>query len=99
MSEKRGYFENGKWIEVTEEATSESEASTQDLDAIVDETSQSVKKAMDDVVRLGKHLFGTQEGRERIEKKARETGEELERTIREAAESAHETLKKHKKEH
>ena len=61
------------------------------------EASRSVHKAIDDVIAAGRHLFGTQEGRDHIEKKLRKAGDDLEKAIEDVAEAARETLEKRKK--
>jgi hypothetical protein len=107
MSEKQGHFEKGRWIPEAEsgaatrispdEKTSgETAAEAPDVEKFVDEASRSVHKAMNDVVRLGRHLFGTPEGRGHIEKKARKAGEDLEQAIEDMAEAARKTLEKRK---
>ncbi|MDN7024573.1 hypothetical protein FGU65_06680 [Methanoculleus sp. FWC-SCC1] len=103
MSEKAGHFDNGRWVEEPETETEteeipiesgpapESGASTEDLLA---DASQSVRKAVDDVVRAGRHLFGTPAGREQIERSARKAGSDLEKAINEMAESARKALER-----
>jgi hypothetical protein len=107
MNEKTGHFKNGRWIpdpepgadtriSPDEETSGEAKAKTPDVEKLVDEASSSVHKAIDDVVHLGRHLFGTPEGREHIEKKARKAGDDLEKAIDEVAEAARKMLKKRK---
>jgi hypothetical protein len=103
MSEKEGHFENGRWVEEPEAEPEteqipiesgpapESGASAEDLLA---EASQSVRKAVDDVVKATRHLFGTPEGRDHIERSARKAGSDLEKAINDAAESARKTLER-----
>lgn len=85
MSEKKGRFEKGRWVEGTEIAE---ETEAHKVEKLAEEASRSVNKAIDDVVNLGKHLLGTPEGRSHIERRARKAGEDLEQAIREAAEAA-----------
>ncbi|TAJ43255.1 hypothetical protein [Methanofollis fontis] len=99
-----GHFEQGKWVEEplpeeqeapqTDQEEAESQTAAPSVDELVSGASQSVKRAINDVVVLGKHLFGTKEGRDHIEKKARAAGAELEKAINEIADSAKETIKK-----
>lgn len=107
MSEKKGHFEKGRWIpdpepgadvriSPEEEISGEAKAKTPDVEKLVDEASSSVHKAIDDVVHLGRHLFGTPEGREHIEKKARKAGKDLEQTIEDVAAAAREAIDKRK---
>lgn len=96
----QGHYESGRWVEDREPEASPETAETQEeapqVDEMVRETSASVKKAIDDVVHLGKHLFGTKEGRDHLEKKARAAGAELEKAIGEVAETARRNLEKKK---
>lgn len=89
MSGKQGHFEQGRWVEDPEPV-----ADTPAIEERIQETSCSVRKAIDDVIGLGRHLFGTQEGREHIEQTARAAGEDLERAINDIAESARRALKR-----
>ncbi|EJG06638.1 MAG: hypothetical protein PHU26_03910 [Methanofollis liminatans] len=104
MTEEKGHFEKGRWVlepEPVEEESApgaedqapEEEQSAPQVEDLAREASKSVKKAIDDVVVLGRNLFGTKEGREHIEKKARAAGAELERAINEVAEAAKKTIK------
>ncbi|WP_298669812.1 hypothetical protein [uncultured Methanofollis sp.] len=94
MSEQKGHFESGRWVEDREpEAAPETPKGPQ-VDEMVHEASTSVKKAIDDVVHLGKHLFGTKEGRDHLEKKVRAAGAELEKAIGEVAETARRNLER-----
>jgi len=97
MSEQKGHFESGRWVEDREpEAAQETPQTPQtpQVDEMVHEASTSAKKAIDDVLRLGKHLFGTKEGRDHLEKKVRAAGAELEKAIGEVAEAARRTIEK-----
>jgi hypothetical protein len=102
MTEEKGRFEKGRWVPEPEPVEEESapgeqaqkeEQSAPQVEDLAREASKSVKKAIDDVVVLGRNLFGTKEGREHIEKKARAAGAELERAINEVAEAAKKTIK------
>ena len=90
MSEEHGHFEQGRWVEDPEPA-----ADAPVIEEQIQEASRSVQKVIDDVVGLGHHLFGTQEGREHIERKARAAGADLSRAINDVAESARRALKRH----
>ena len=101
MSGTRGYFRNGVWIEEpVEEKASGSEGAAQtgeeapDVEKLVVEAKDSVKKAVNNVITLGKNLFGTETGRHHLEKEARKAGEKLEETIEEAVESAKKEFEK-----
>jgi len=85
MSETRGYFENGRWVEERESVTEGREEEEARIEDVIDETSKSVKKAIEDVLGLGKKMFATEEGRAHLEKKARDAGDELQKAINEVA--------------
>ncbi|MCK8518856.1 hypothetical protein [Methanoculleus sp. 7T] len=95
MSETKGHFERGRWVldpEPTPEPEPEQAAPT--VEERVHEASQSVRKAVTDVVSAGHHLLGTPEGHEHIEQAARKAGEDLERAINAWAESARQALRR-----
>ncbi|MCC7564926.1 MAG: hypothetical protein KO206_01425 [Methanomicrobiaceae archaeon] len=98
MSEKKGYFKDGRWFEAPPEATPEGKPvqAEPSIDDLIDGASRSVRRAINDVAELGRQLFGTPEGREHIERKARKAGKDLERTINEAAEAARRSLEERK---
>jgi hypothetical protein len=106
MSENEGHFEKGRWVEGESPQPEEQEPAreapktgtdTPETERLLDEASRSVHRAIDDVIRAGRHLFGTQEGRDHIEKKVRKAGDDLEKVIDDVAEAARETLEKRKK--
>jgi signal transduction histidine kinase len=101
MSEKEGRFEKGRWVEgepaPAEEPATEEPKAAPEAERLLDEASQSVHRAVDDVIRAGRHLFGTQEGREHIEKKIRKAGDDLEKVVDDAVDTARQTLEKRKK--
>ncbi len=103
MSGTRGYFKDGVWIEEPveeEETSSEGTAGAgekaPDVEKLVDEAKESVKKAVNNVVALGKNLFGTEAGRQHLEKEAKKAGEKLEETIEDAVETAKKEFEKAK---
>jgi len=93
MSGTRGYFENGIWVEERESVTEGKEEEDARIEDVIDETSKSVKRAIDDVLGLGKKMFATEEGRGHLEKKARDAGDELQKAINEVAEKARKVVK------
>ena len=103
MSGTRGYFKNGVWIEeaVEEEEDSagetaeEGEASA-DVEELIKDAKVSVRTAVNNVVSLGKNLFGTEKGRKHLEKEARKAGDKLEDAIEDAVETARKELEKAK---
>jgi len=106
MSENEGHFEKGRWVEGEPPQPEEPEPSAEEpqkgadvpeAERLIGEASRSVHRAIDDVIRAGRHLFGTQEGREHIEKRVRKAGDDLEQVIDDVAETARQTLEKRKK--
>jgi hypothetical protein len=97
------HFKNGVWIEEPiekEGAASEGAAKAgeeaPDVEKLVGEAKDSVKKAVNNVITLGKNLFGTESGRQHLEKEARKAGEKLEETIEDALETAKKEFEKAK---
>ncbi|KQC05071.1 MAG: hypothetical protein APR53_08855 [Methanoculleus sp. SDB] len=103
MTGTRGYFRNGIWVEETEskqEKTAESAGAGEAepvIDNLVDEARNSVNKAISDIASLSKTLFGTEEGRAHLGRKARDAGERLETAIEEIAEAVEEMAQDVKK--
>jgi len=101
MTEARGHFDNGRWVEDREpepaqEPAPEPEPSGARIEDLVCEASCSVHKAIDDVVRLGHNLFFTPEGRDHIERTAKKAGGDIERAIDEMVTSARQSMKDRK---
>lgn len=95
MTQKEGHFEKGRWVEEEEPAPETPSApSAPSVDDLIDEASQSVRRAVGDVTALGRHLFLTEEGRGHLEKKARDAGAVLERAVTEVAEKARKSYEK-----
>ncbi len=97
MSETNGHFERGRWVLDPPPAPEPEEkpaAAAPSVEERIHEASQSVRKAVNDVVSAGHHLIGTPEGHEHIEQAARKAGEDLERAINTWAESARQALQR-----
>ncbi len=75
-------------------AESRSEQAAPTVEAQLHDASQSVRKAVNDVMNAGHRLLGTPEGHEQIERAARKAGEDLERAINAWAESARQALQR-----
>lgn len=101
MAGTRGRFENGIWIETVEKNTEGGDeqpagntASTEDkVEELLEKAANSVDRAIDDVIAAGRTLFGTEKGREHIEKKARKAGEKLQKTIDRLAREAEKVIR------
>ncbi len=63
------------------------------IENAIDDTTMSVKKAIDNIIGLGKKMVTTEEGRAHIEKKARDAGDELQKVINEVTEKAKKVVK------
>ncbi len=95
MSEKKGHFDRGRWIEDSDPVSEPEPApAAPTVEERINEASQSVQKAVGDVVNSGQHLLGTPEGHEHIERAARNAAENLERAINEWAASARLALRR-----
>ena len=97
MPEKKGHFEEGKWVEEKEAPAPGSEQEgpgTPEIDKLIGETSNSVNKAVDNIINLSKTLFTTEKGRAHIEKKVRKAGLDLEKAIDDMVETAKSKLEK-----
>ena len=85
-------------VKIEPETGAESEAKSEQaaptIEEQMQEASQSVRKAVNNVVSTGQHLFGTPEGHEHIQQAARKAGEDLERAINGWAESARRALQR-----
>ncbi|WP_054847635.1 hypothetical protein [Methanoculleus chikugoensis] len=97
MSETEGRFEKGgRWVvdPAPEPEEEPAPATPPTIEKRMQEASESVRKAVNDVVSTGQHLFGTPEGHEHIQQAARKAGEDLERAINSWAESARRALQR-----
>lgn len=97
MSEGEGRFVKGRWVTdpaPVPESEPESAPVAPTVEEHLHEASQSVKKAVDDVVSAGQHLLGTPEGHEHIQQAAKKAAEDLERAINSWAESARQALQR-----
>lgn len=103
MSQTDGRFVNGRWVEGPEPEpetdqipieTGPAPGSEPRIEDILADASRSVGRAVEDVVLAARHLFGTPEGREHIERSARKAGSDLENAINEVAENARRRLER-----
>ncbi len=102
MHEKRGHFEQGRWVENPEPAAEPAPQpeprsgpeTASSIDQLGSDALQSVQKAMDDVLRFGRHLFMTPEGREQIERKVQKAAADLEQAVQSVAETARKRVEK-----
>lgn len=105
--EKQGRFVKGRYVideepvaEVQEQGSRGDEAShdatskTPSIEDLIQLTSKNVEVTVESVIVLGKKLFMTQEGRDHIEDKTRQIGDELQKTVGEIAEAAKRAIEK-----
>lgn len=96
MAGTRGRFDNGKWVEISEETGEggeEKQAGDEKIEELLEKAARSVDHAIDDVIAAGKTLFGTEKGRRHIENRARKSGEKLQKTIDKLAKEAEKVLR------
>ena len=90
MTESKGHFENGRWME---EKTPEKKADAgSELDARIAGVSRSFTAAIDDAVKIGKDLFETEEGRRFMEKSVRDAGTGVQSAIQDILVKAREEI-------
>ncbi len=105
--ERQGRFVKGRYVideepmeEVQEPAATGEEnahdatSKTPSIEDLIHLTSKNVEMTVESVIVLGKKLFMTQEGRDHIENKTRQIGDELQKTVSEIAEAAKRAIEK-----
>ncbi|RXE57050.1 hypothetical protein ABH15_02655 [Methanoculleus taiwanensis] len=95
MSEKKGHFEKGRWVEDNAPVSvPESAPAVPTGERRTNEASHAVQMAVEGMVSSGQHLPGTPEGHDHIEQAARIAAENLERAINEWSLSARLALRR-----
>lgn len=77
MTEKKGHFENGVWVE---DPVAPVKEDTQ-IDARLTAATKSVVSAMDDLAKVSRDLLATEEGRKHIENTVKETTENVRKSF------------------
>lgn len=100
MSEKKGHFEKGRWVEEEETVEKETSAvskdssesktgweggSVDDFDEKISELKSSVSKNLSDLFGIGKALITTEKGREHLAKKVKKAEKKIEKAIEDVA--------------
>ncbi|HNX17174.1 MAG TPA: hypothetical protein PKM50_02475 [Methanoregula sp.] len=82
MTEKKGHFEKGIWVEdpVTPPVATPAKDTTQ-IDTRLAAATKSVISAMDDLAKVTRDLVGTEEGRKHIENTVKETTENVRKSF------------------
>lgn len=105
MTEKKGHFEKGRWID-EEEAGKKADVrinaggeggsgeSTDDFDEKISELRSSVSKNLNELFGIGKALITTEKGREHLAKKVKKAEEKIEKTIEDVAGDFEKAIKK-----
>lgn len=82
MTEQKGHFEKGVWVEATvAPATPAATKNENPIDARLAAASRSVISAMDDLAKATHDLVATEEGKKHIEKTVKETTDEIEKSF------------------
>ncbi len=105
--ERQGRFVKGRYVfdeepvaaaheqgSTGEEASHDTTSKTPSIEDLIQLTSKNVELTVESVIVLGKKLFMTQEGRDHIENKTRQIGDELQKTVGELAEAAKRAIEK-----
>ncbi len=109
MTEKKGHFEKGKWIEgeeiaadsaveMPQESTGpgkdERKETIDDFDVKIAELKSSVSKNLNDLFGVGRALLTTEKGREHLANKVKKAEEKIDKTIEDIAEGFEKAIKK-----
>lgn len=105
--EKQGRFVKGRYVideepvtgaqedgSTGEEASPDATSKKPSIEDLIQLTSKNVEMTVESVIVLGKKLFMTQEGRDHIENKTRQIGDELQKTVGEIADAAKRAIEK-----
>jgi len=102
MTEKKGHFEKGRWVEDEEiagnsapgQAADEKTGNIDEFDEKIIELKSSISKNLTDLFGVGKALITTEEGREHLSKKVKRAEEKIDKTIEDIADGFEKALKK-----
>lgn len=93
LTEKQGYFENGKWVE--EQVKSAPAQSAQPaFEARIADVTKNVASSIDNAVKVGRDLFETEEGRKYVEKSVRDAGSGLQKALEDILKKAQTEMEK-----
>ncbi|MDD4484689.1 MAG: hypothetical protein PHD55_10020 [Methanoregula sp.] len=82
MTEAKGHFENGLWVEEKAAPAAAPPAKEENsLDGRLAAATKSVISAVDDLAKVSRDLVATEEGRKHIEKSVKETTENVRKSF------------------
>lgn len=79
MTEKKGHFEQGRWVEESEPVASPAEGNV--IDKRFSDATKSVVTSVDDVMKVTRDLVTTDEGKQYIEKTIKDTQKQIQKSF------------------
>jgi len=79
MTEKKGHFENGQWVEESESSITRTGENA--IDKRFYEATQSVISSVNDVMKVTHDLVTTEEGKQYIEKTIKDTQAQIQKSF------------------
>jgi ElaB/YqjD/DUF883 family membrane-anchored ribosome-binding protein len=79
MTESKGHFEQGRWVEKSEPATAPADENV--IDKRFAEATKSVISSVDDVMKVTHDLVTTKEGKQYIEKTIKDTQTQIQKSF------------------
>jgi len=79
MTEKKGHFENGRWVEESEPSVTQTGGNV--IDKRFSEATQAVISSVNDVMNVTHDLITTEEGKQYIEKTIKNTQEQIQKSF------------------
>jgi hypothetical protein len=79
MTEKKGHFEQGRWVEEIESPAPPTEGNV--IDTRFSEATKSVISSIDNVMKVTRDLVTTEEGKQYIEKSVKDTQTQIQRSF------------------
>ena len=81
MTEKKGHFENGRWVAESEPSVTQTSENV--IDKRFSEATQAVISSVNDVMNVTHDLITTEEGKQYIEKTIKNTQEQIQKSFNE----------------
>ena len=79
MTEKKGHFENGRWVAESERPVTQTTENV--IDKRFSEATQAVISSVNDVMNVTHDLITTEEGKQYIEKTIKNTQEQIQKSF------------------
>ncbi len=79
MTEKKGHFENGRWVAESEPSVTQTTENV--IDKRFSEATQAVISSVNDVMNVTHDLITTEEGKQYIEKTIKNTQEQIQKSF------------------